>query len=282
LIAFIPLFTLVLAICQLAFIASAKAVVEHSAWAAARSAVVVLEDDPHRYGDIPRGDHLSHTSQHVPGITEVMAILNIDTGDLGQAVNWAADGAEGDGVSHVENDSWIGTQTAKLSDMIGVIETLPSRMTPIRAAAYLPLLPLANTDLGNKNESVRRAISDQFFFRMQAALQYTRAAAAVTLHYEPEDDAVAGAPFPPNADVTARVIYLYSCDVPVVRQFMCRSLDSILSTGNRLAVSALDEAQDASMRATLFPLHGRYSLLIGKATLVSQGAGYEDREGAKR
>jgi hypothetical protein len=54
-IAFMPLFLLFLAICQLSLLVVARLVVSHAAVSAARSAVVVLEDDPKYYRDVPRG-----------------------------------------------------------------------------------------------------------------------------------------------------------------------------------------------------------------------------------
>lgn len=54
-IAFMPIFVLFLAICQLSLLVVARLVVSHAAVTAARAAVVVLEDDPKYYRDVPRG-----------------------------------------------------------------------------------------------------------------------------------------------------------------------------------------------------------------------------------
>lgn len=55
LIAFFPLFFFFLALVQLAFVTSANLITKHSAVTAARAAVVVLYDDPKRYGGEPVG-----------------------------------------------------------------------------------------------------------------------------------------------------------------------------------------------------------------------------------
>ncbi|MDQ3031893.1 MAG: pilus assembly protein [Myxococcota bacterium] len=54
LIAFMPLFVLVLGLTQLALLGQAHLAVRHAANAAVRSAVVVIDDDPARYGGTPR------------------------------------------------------------------------------------------------------------------------------------------------------------------------------------------------------------------------------------
>jgi len=55
LLAFMPLFIIFLALCQVALLVAGKLVVSHAAFAGARSAIVVLDDDPAQYGDAPRG-----------------------------------------------------------------------------------------------------------------------------------------------------------------------------------------------------------------------------------
>lgn len=57
LLAFVPLFTLFLGVTQISLIFGAQLVVEHAATRAARSAAVVLDDDPRYYHDEPR-NHL--------------------------------------------------------------------------------------------------------------------------------------------------------------------------------------------------------------------------------
>ncbi|AKF05221.1 hypothetical protein [Sandaracinus amylolyticus] len=54
LIAFMPFFALVLGLTQLALLGQAHLAVRHAANAAVRSAVVVVDDDPARYGEQPR------------------------------------------------------------------------------------------------------------------------------------------------------------------------------------------------------------------------------------
>jgi len=54
LVAFVPVWTFFLCVVQLAFITHANLMVKHAADAAARSAVVVLPDDPNEYGGEPK------------------------------------------------------------------------------------------------------------------------------------------------------------------------------------------------------------------------------------
>jgi hypothetical protein len=271
--AFFPLFLLVLWICQTAFVASAKAVVEHSAWAAARSAVVILADNPSNFGGIYRNDAKSTAANAtIPGIADVMERLALDHGAFGKAAK-------------MRMGDMIKTQVAQgVTGMLGentpsaladITRQLPSRMTPIRAAAYLPLLPLASTDGSSNNRNIRSAIHDDFFSRMANALAYTRAATAVTLHGSRDDEAVFSGIFPKDAEVTARVAYLYTCEVPIVRLLMCRSYDAILSDSDATAANALKNAESSSALAGQLSKNGRYLVLISKATLVNQGAKYE-------
>ncbi len=55
LLAFLPLFLIFLALCQIALLIAGKLVVEHAAFTGARSAIVVLDDDPKYYGGTARG-----------------------------------------------------------------------------------------------------------------------------------------------------------------------------------------------------------------------------------
>jgi hypothetical protein len=55
-IAFLPLFLLFLAVAQLALLGAAQLVVQHAAICGARSAAVVLDDDPRFYDGSPRGE----------------------------------------------------------------------------------------------------------------------------------------------------------------------------------------------------------------------------------
>ena len=56
LIAFLPVFLLFLAVAQLALLGAAQLVVQHAAICGARSAAVVLDDDPRFYDGSPRGE----------------------------------------------------------------------------------------------------------------------------------------------------------------------------------------------------------------------------------
>jgi hypothetical protein len=111
LIAFFPLFLMFLAICQLALLAAADAVVRHAAFSAVRSAIVVLEDNPERFDDAPYGSLSKGDPKKVRGFDDVVAAL----GALPKAQ----------------------TDTEAFEAQSG------ARMVPIRTAAQLALVPLA-------------------------------------------------------------------------------------------------------------------------------------------
>jgi hypothetical protein len=56
LLAVVPVFLSFLAICQLVLLSVAQLVVQHAATRAARTAIVVLEDDPEHHDQAPRGN----------------------------------------------------------------------------------------------------------------------------------------------------------------------------------------------------------------------------------
>jgi len=273
LIAFIPLFVLVLGICQLSFIAAAKVIVEHSAWRAARAAVVVLEDDPEKNGGSPRGFYLLGSSRAVPEIADVIEQMHIADGEGDQEL------IRGGGIKSAGRSLGWGALGSAITKAVGAVSVATSnkfsRMSRIRAAAYVPLLPLANTDRNTGSESINSAIHSQFFDRIAEAVVYTRAAASVTLHTSINDEQVAAQPIDRNAPITARVVYLYSCDVPVIRLMVCSTLASLSQQSKDPAVQALKHAENASDLPSVASATGRYTILVGKATLLNQGAGYE-------
>jgi Flp pilus assembly protein TadG len=195
LIAFVPMWTFFLCVVQLAFIAHANLMVKHSADSAARSAVVVLPDDPNEYGGEPE-----------------MSIGRgpVTASDIG--------GALGRVGSALQGEPSTGTVVAAFSD-----ETIAnlgrSRLNTIRLAAHVPLMPLAPVNVGRDTRaSIAKAIGDGR--KLVSALYYQPFALAVTFPGQ-QDGVVAG------SEVTVRVTYAYQCTVPLARRILCRAFRDI-------------------------------------------------------
>ena len=273
LIVFMPLFLLFLAVCQLALLAAARLVVQHAALSGARSAIVVLEDDPNRYGGAPRGS-LSRRAGAAPTIEHALASLGLRA---------AADSGPGNlyGAFEEPKVQAQGTQQG-------------ARMTSIRQAAEFPLLSLAPMEgavVRPKDGSVGSSLSATVAGQLIFALGYTRAAAVITVHVSSSDE-LAAEPVARDAAVTVRVTYLYACGVPLVRALLCRSLDSLLGSPHHSSLfgSLLDGTTTplgkrfelAEDRGGLQRLAGPGSFfapLGAEATLPNQGAAYEHKGG---
>jgi hypothetical protein len=194
LIAFFPIFLIFLAVCQLALVAAAETIVRHSAFAAVRSAIVVLEASPDQFDGAPRGNLSQGQPRVVPGAEEVL-------GKLGFTVETTVEA------------------TTKLPQV-------GARMVPIQTAALVPLLPLAPR-ADPATDSVMASIVAATKNQLPFALKYSRAATRVTLHDAPDDASLANEPIKANANVTVRVSYLFHCTVPLVRVLMCRGFDAV-------------------------------------------------------
>ena len=119
LIAFVPMWTFFLCVLQLAFIGHADLMVKHSADSAARSAVVVLPDDPNEYG----------------GEAEMSVDRRpITASDLGLAL-----GRIGSTVLHRASEASL--LTAFSEEALANLGR--SRLNTIRLAAHAPMMPLA-------------------------------------------------------------------------------------------------------------------------------------------
>lgn len=260
LIVFMPLFFLFLVVCQFALLAAARLVVQHAALSGARSAIVVLEDDPNRYGGAPRGSLSKGRASAVPSIEQTIAGLVginawVNQGGLGEAQG-AQQGA---------------------------------RMVSIREAAEFPLLALApreNAITRPQDESLATGLGTSAAGQLVFALGYTRAAAVVTVHVG-GTDALASEPIARNAAVSVHVTYLYSCGVPLVRALICRSLSSwlgaprssLLGGGDRTPLGKrFDLAEDRGGLERFAGPGSFFAQLSGEATLPNQGAAYEPPE----
>ena len=162
LIVFMPLFFLFLAVCQFALLAAARLVVQHAALSGARSAIVVLEDDPSHYGGAPRGSLSKGNAMAAPSIERTLA-------SLVALPAWAKSGAAGQ--AH-------GPQQG-------------ARMASIREAAEFPLLALApreDTVTRPQDGSVATSLGNSAAGQLVFALGYTRAAAVITVHVSGSDE----------------------------------------------------------------------------------------------
>jgi hypothetical protein len=156
-----------------------------------------------------------------------------------------------------------------------------SRMAVIRSAATQPLKLLA-PGLGALIESgknIANALTSMSVAQSIATDFYTNFATAVTLHDMPNGDGVAREPIAANATVTARVIYYYQCDIPIVRGLICASADTLVSEKwspfRTIVTTALGSG--SSIGQTLS--ERRFFKFTASATLPNQGAQYEQGGG---
>lgn len=274
--AFVPLFLLFLGTCQLALLHTAKLIVHHAAFAAARSTVVVLSEDPHEYDESPRGTLSFGRADAQLGIEGMLA-------RLGLLPPWAAllpttpsnDGGVLGFLKAVASGSWKPQQGA--------------RMAPIRAAAYMPLLTLAPA---SSRATLAASVDAGVAGDVSGALDYTKAASVITVHAAPGSAELAREPIDGKASVTVRVTYVYQCSVPIVRGLMCSSLQSLLAQEKGFSIFGLVFGQQPSKLAKrlsfaesselghLVPADASVVVFEAEATLPNQGAAYEDKESA--
>jgi len=195
LIAFVPVWAFFLAVVQLAFLAHADLLVKHSADAAARSAIVVLPDDPNEYGGEPEMsiDRNPVTEADISSVLDLIgAILGASTDPIAVA--------------------------AALSEHT-LANLGRSRLNVIRLAAHVPLMPLAPVDVGHDAQpSIAKAIGGAR--KLLSALYYQPFALAVTFPGLEGGAAV-------DPEITVRVTYAYQCTVPLARQILCKAFDEL-------------------------------------------------------
>jgi Flp pilus assembly protein TadG len=209
LIAFIPVWSFSLCIFQLALIARANLIVKHSADAAARSAAVVLPDDPAEYGGEPE---MSIGRNRLNGSDLVSALGGI--------------------LSDLRSPS-LGTVPTAFSGR-ALANVGRSRLNTIRLAAHVPLIPLAPLNVGTDPQpSLRKALGGAR--SLVSGLYYQPFAVAVTF-----PDATGAMVTGP--EVKVRVTYAYQCTVPLARQVLCAPFGQLKST-SEWAQSFLSIAQ---------------------------------------
>jgi len=195
LIAFVPVWTFFLCVVQLAFITHANLMVKHSADSAARSAVVVLPDDPSEYGGEPE----MSVDRNPVSASDIATVL----GRVGSTLRNSSD-------SSSVVSAFSGATLVNLGR---------SRLNTIRLAAHIPLMPLAPVNVGrDARPSVSKAIGSER--KLVSALYYQPFAVAVT--FPGLEEGVATGP-----EVTVRVTYAYQCTVPLARRILCRSFRNL-------------------------------------------------------
>lgn len=255
LIAFVPVFLLCLGILQYALGATAQLVVTHAAWAGARAAIVILDDDPAHYGD-PVGTlspDESDASGDAPG-WEQLLLSALAAGSLESPASPGAPSRRGG-----------------------------PRLSAIRRAVSRPLSVLAPdpTELASRlSGDVHRPVSATLgtgasrigvglatYNDWAAAVTFPQGAGAAQLHVH----AVPG-----EADmITVRVTYLYRCAVPVVAALMCDSITaSALRGAAEGAFAELSRVPSPLGLAALLRGGGYHRVLRAEASLPRQSAGY--------
>lgn len=247
LMALLPLLLSFLGIVQLALFMMGKMVVQHAVGRAVRSAVVVLDDDPEKYGGAKRYD--------------------LEDGE--------PSGDEGLLSPSAEEDD-------KFTSLLGTADVQGgARLQAIRQAAYHPLSVLApNVSAVFGSTNLKDEIAASPWLRMGLyALAYNRGAASVTVELE------SGGPVTDedyHAPVVVRVHYLMACGVPLVNRIMCHSGYELLRASIGLfpspeAAEVTQKLQDVAsplVRNAIFAGGGRYALIEAEATLPNQGAPY--------
>ena len=222
LLAFIPLFFMFLAMLQMGLLYGASLVVQHSSNVAVRAAMVVMDDDPDQYDGATRRS-LDTSAGGVSGFSQ-------SAGSLIGSIFGSSTGTA----------SWTGG----------------ARLNAIEFAAGMPLLPLSPSlmSLGRtgRTETVRTALGagtgDGPEARVAWGIAYNRMALAVTFPQTPNDVSAHRSSFPAPTDagdggpITARVTYLYNCQIPLANRLMCDDLFFIRFGIDPGTVSALATA----------------------------------------
>lgn len=264
LISFFPLFLMFLALCQLALLAAAEAVVRHAAYSAVRSAVVVLEDSPKKFDSARRGNLFDGDPARVAGIEDLVAKLGYGAGKKRIPASKKPGVASNPIVLHFKaGSSAAGTMEFQAG----------ARMEPVRTAGYMPLITLApRARLAQPGkETVASGLVSPTGAQLEYAMQYTKAAAAVAIQTSPEASYIALDSIGPNDAVTVKVSYAYHCSIPIVRALICRSI-------KQLAKSDVYMVRAGRELPNLVSPDARFKLLSATATLPNQGAEYERQE----
>jgi F0F1-type ATP synthase membrane subunit b/b' len=227
-IALMPVLLAFLGFTQFCFAGIAKLSVRHAAALATRAAVVVLEEAegiPGAPGKIYGGFKAGGLEVDRPADAKGGAAANNSQNQVSQVTN---------GSNANSNES-----KGRSMDVLGSVERTETRIKQIRTAAYVPLLAVSPnladegidiaSGLGSgqvfQRLKVSKAIGNAGLERAFGALLYNMGAVAVTFPRAP--DKKAGI-FELNELITARVTYLFRCQVPLASLLMCSSGWSLL------------------------------------------------------
>lgn len=211
LVCFMPMFTLITCLIQMALMNVAHLIVAHSAVLAARAAVVVLPDTAACYSDNP-------PNQLATGATGDENIVQTLIGGLGSAVPVPTD------FGGLDRLIPGGSRSGGGNDPQSVFFQTNARYMQVHSAASMPLMGLSPTPLTlrSRQTTISRALSANnataLLARMATSLLYNRAALAVTFL----KDGQYSNTFGDNDMVTVRVTYAFTCAVPLARNIMCK------------------------------------------------------------
>ena len=278
-----PLLLTFLGVIQVSLLSVAHLVVRHAAQRGVRSAVVVLEDDPVRYGGSPRGSL----------VVEPVESRSPET------------------LTFTAPPSSSLEQTAR-----GLIERDSSRLNAIRAAVYLPLVVVAPSflEIASAPSSVSAAIDHGALSRLAGGVAYNFLAAAVTFPIGPGSASFRTHDYGPTDEITVRVTYLFKCEIPIVSALLCDSMvdlaagvplmagkdagvaaargdrEGVLAAlrdaqarkerlkGQELAMEELKQVEQQKLQKLLMLSGGRFTTIRAEATLPIQGARYYPRQ----
>jgi F0F1-type ATP synthase membrane subunit b/b' len=237
LIALMPVLLAFLGFTQFCFAGIAKLAVRHAAALVTRAAVVVIEeseDVPGAPKDIYGGFQAGGLEVARPPGTQSGGGANVQKSQTQ--------------VSTVTGSGSANKSTSQnMQDLLGSTDRTTSRIKQIRTAAYVPLLAISPSlvqdgvavfnDISNgelfQKTKVKDAIGTAGLERIGGALLYNMGAVAVTFPKEPGSKELTDGHFGKDADhlhelITARVTYLFRCQVPLASLLMCSSGWSLL------------------------------------------------------
>lgn len=237
-----PVLLMFFVVAQSSLLSVGHLVVRHAAQRAARTAIVVLEDDPRRYGGQARGE-IRPLSPPPVGVRDALPITSDNNTSMEQLAR-----------ALVDRDA--------------------SRLNAIRAAAYLPLSLIApSVWLIGRNVSLRGAIDHTPLGQLVSGLLYNFAGAAITFPSAPGADKARTTGYGPTDEVTVRVTYLFRCEVPIAAAVMCDALVGLL-----LRARELSHVEAPALQKVLALTPGRYATITAEATLPIHGAHYYPRQ----
>jgi hypothetical protein len=250
LIAFVPVFTLFLGIVQYTLLAAAQLVVHHAAVAGVRSASVVLDDDPARYGGAERLSIVDGSGSDASDLLSTLASFLL---------------------SDVATDSSAGSPNASVQ--------YGARMAPIRNAVYAKLAAIVparaqQTLEGKPGVSVLDGLGTEPARRLVQARHYLPVTTAITFPRSPGATELFEDRVEPAGVLTVRVTHVTPCTVPLVNTIMCATLSNVRSSKHSAAAAELQRAPAAQAQAGSTVENLRVRVLQAEASMPLQAAPY--------